>query len=501
MFERRLEVLLQNQDKIKSTWFENDSVSELFEQHGVDKKQFENTYASSMIDTYLKIASGDAHLSSCILLDDLIEYLKQKDFKAADFFVVCTTFRDSIIETAYDFDVANKDFVSKISKIFTQNFSMILSKYFFALKDIEDELTRTNNFVEKHTFVSKTDKNGVITYVSNAFCELSGYSPDELLGNTHAIVRHPETPQSIYDEMWQALGSGRSFESEMRLLTKNGKTYWIDLMIEPIIDKMSNEIIGYKAIRENITSQKELIQQQNLLIEQSKSAAMGEMISMIAHQWRQPLQAVSILVQKLPITKMAEGDLSDELIDQTVDAVTLQLDYMSKTIDDFRDFFRPGKGKDVVEAKRIVDKSVEFLHPIFKNNSVELEVFGDDNTKVCTHFNEFVQVLINIMKNAVDVMKERDIKERKIQIKYKIENKNFVMKLSDNAGGIPTDVIEKIFDPYFSTKSNKNGTGLGLYMSKTIIEKHCGGLIFAKNDANGAVFTIMMPQFENTTES
>lgn len=501
MFERRLEVLLQNQDKIKTIWLGSELVSALFESHGVNKEQFETVYANSMISTYLKIAAGDAHLSSCVLLDDLIEYLKQKDFKAADFFVVCTTFRDSIIDTAYDFEVANKDFVSRISKIFTQNFSIILSRYFFALKDIEDELTRTNNFVEKHTFVSKTDKNGIITYVSHAFCELSGYSPDELLGKTHAIVRHPETPQTVYEEMWRVLQRGENFESEMRLLTKNGKTYWIDLLIEPIVDKITNDVIGYKAIRENITSQKELIQQQNLLIEQSKSAAMGEMISMIAHQWRQPLQAVSILVQKLPITKMVEGDLSDELIDQTVDAVTLQLDYMSKTIDDFRDFFRPGKGKDVIYAKRIVDKSVEFLSPIFKNNSVTLEVLGDENITVCTHFNEFVQVLINIMKNAVDVMNERNTKDRKIKIRYKIDNENFVIKLLDNAGGIPGGVIDKIFDPYFSTKSNKNGTGLGLYMSKTIIEKHCGGSIFAKNDANGAVFTIIMPQFEKNTES
>lgn len=495
MFEHRIQVLSSAKNIILENWINNTKIIEIFTKYKIESEYFGHTFAKEIINNYLGLAAGDSNSKACMMLDDMINFLKQKKMSAADFFIICANFRDSLISTSFELDIANKEFVERISKLFNQNFSDILNKYVQVLQEIEDELTRTNDVIEKHTFVSKTDLNGVITYASNAFCELCGYSQDELVGNTHTLVKHPDTTKETYESMWSAIRVGKIWEGEMKLLTKQGKTYWIDLIIEPIRDQ-SSQVIGYKAIRENITLQKEFLEQQKLIIEQSKSAAMGEMISMIAHQWRQPLQAVSILVQKLPITKMIEGDLSDEFIEQTVDDVSLQLDYMSKTIDDFRDFFKPGKGKDVVTIQRIIDKTKEFLGPILKNSSVTFTANGDDDIKILTHFNEVVQVFINIIKNAVDVMKERETKNRKLDIFYIKNESEVIIKICDNAGGIPFAVIDKIFDPYFSTKSNKNGTGLGLYMSKTIIEKHCNGTISAYNDNNGAVFEIRFPTNE-----
>jgi signal transduction histidine kinase len=214
---------------------------------------------------------------------------------------------------------------------------------------------------------------------------------------------------------------------------------------------------------------------------------------MIAHQWRQPLQAVSILTQKLPLIKMVDGEISDEMLENVVSQVSSQLDYMSKTIDDFRDYFKPNKKKERVFIKDIIEKSMDFLSYLFKLNSIQIVYHNGSNSSLEIYLNEIVQVFINLAKNSSDAMIEKNIENRVINIKtYENESYLFV-EFEDNAGGIKSDVISKIFDPYFSTKNNKNGTGLGLYMSKTIIEEHSGGKIDVYNTDFGTKFVIRLP--------
>lgn len=232
---------------------------------------------------------------------------------------------------------------------------------------------------------------------------------------------------------------------------------------------------------------------QNALIDQSKSAAMGEMISMIAHQWRQPLQAVSILVQKLPLVKMIDGEINDKLLDNVVSQVISQLDYMSKTIDDFRDYFKPNKKKQAVLIEDVINKSIKFLDYLFKTNNIKVSYNNSSSTKIEIFLNELIQVLINLFKNSSDAMNEKNIKNRFIKINsFEIDN-YLIIEIDDNAGGISENFLQKIFDPYFSTKTTKNGTGLGLYMCKQIIQKHSHGEIFAQNSEFGLKFTIKLP--------
>ena len=232
---------------------------------------------------------------------------------------------------------------------------------------------------------------------------------------------------------------------------------------------------------------------QNALIDQSKSAAMGEMISMIAHQWRQPLQAVSILVQKLPLVKMIDGEINDKLLDGVVTQVISQLDYMSKTIDDFRDYFKPNKKKQAVLIEEVVNKSLKFLDYLFKTNNIKVSYNNTSSSKIEIFLNELIQVLINLFKNSSDAMNEKNIKNRFININsFEIDN-YLIIEIDDNAGGISENFLHKIFDPYFSTKTTKNGTGLGLYMCKQIIQKHSHGDIFAQNSEFGLKFTIKLP--------
>ena len=229
----------------------------------------------------------------------------------------------------------------------------------------------------------------------------------------------------------------------------------------------------------------------NILLGQSKLAIMGEMLSMIAHQWRQPLNAINAVAMRMNMQKQMDI-LSDEKFDSNIKDIKDSTKFLTETINDFRQFFNKDKKLFEVFPKEIVDKVINLLsHRINKNN---VKIIKDCKCKspILIYPNEFQQVVLNILNNAIDEFETKEIKEPIIKIDgYNLKNNFIEIKISDNAGGIPKEIIDKIFDPYFSTKS-KNGTGLGLYMSKMIIHDSLSGELAVKNDENGAIFTIKL---------
>ncbi len=231
------------------------------------------------------------------------------------------------------------------------------------------------------------------------------------------------------------------------------------------------------------------IKEQQMLA-QSRLAQMGEMIGNIAHQWRQPLNALGITVQK--IQKFHQMDRLDEvIIKKSVDKSMMLINKMSDTIDDFMGFFRPDKIKTLFDIKDVIDETLTLLEASLKNNFIEVIINKDDNeAKIDGYRGEFSQVLINILSNAKDVLRQNNIKHPKINIDVIVNDNEIVVKIKDNGGGIPQDIIKNIFDPYFTTKEQGKGTGIGLYMSKMIIEENIGGKLEAKNINGGACFMI-----------
>lgn len=355
-----------------------------------------------------------------------------------------------------------------------------------------DEIKRLVRLANNNIIMSSTNKEGVITSVSHAFCNLCGYTKEELIGQSHTLIKDSTVPSFIFEDMWETIQSGQSWRGEIKNRKKNGTAFWVYTTIEPSFDAKQN-IVGFNAVYEDITSKKELVELQALMIEQAKSAVMGEMISLIAHQWKQPLQTLSILIQKISITKMLEGELSDEFIEKLSTDASLQLEYMSRTIDDFRDFLKPDKSKHTISATELVQKVEDFLIYMFKVDNIVFKKEIVQDVKLKLYINDVVQVLINIIKNARDAMLEKGTINREISLRLDLTNTHFVIEIQDNAGGIPENIIEQIFARYFSTKSSQNGTGLGLYMSKKIIEEHCLGKISVRNRDNGALFTIELP--------
>ncbi len=236
----------------------------------------------------------------------------------------------------------------------------------------------------------------------------------------------------------------------------------------------------------------ELRRKDEMLIEQNRLASMGEMLNNIAHQWRQPLNNVSLIIQNVQLTHEG-GELTKESLAKEVDVAMEIIQYMSRTIDDFRNFFRQDKNKKTFSLKTAVTGAIEFMAPSLTQSGigVELQVETDD-IEAYGYANEYSQVLLNILNNTKDMVKEREPDDPRISIRIFREAGSSVVTLRDNCGGIEVSALPRIFDPYFTTRKKSPGTGIGLYMSKTIIEQNMGGSLTACNVNGGAEFQIKL---------
>ena len=238
----------------------------------------------------------------------------------------------------------------------------------------------------------------------------------------------------------------------------------------------------------------ELRAKDQLLMQQSRQAAMGEMIGNIAHQWRQPLNAIGLTVQSLLFINDA-GELGKDVLEGTVKSAMEIINYMSSTIDDFRNFFRPDRERVPFHLESAVTRSLGLIGASLKERGITIDIVKNADPLVIGFPNEFSQALINILLNARDAFEERRVKKPRLVIVVdKTNNGVGVVTVNDNAGGIAEDIIDKVFEPYFTTKRPDKGTGVGLFMAKSIIEKSMGGSLTVRNTGNGAEFRMVMAE-------
>ena len=228
-------------------------------------------------------------------------------------------------------------------------------------------------------------------------------------------------------------------------------------------------------------------EKEKLLIHQSKLASMGEMINNIANQWRQPLTHLGFINMNLQLA-FEDEPLDKKYLKEKIEESNAQLDFMSKTIDNFRDFYKPNKQKEIFYISVAVKKALEIMEPIFESNKIEFKFNVIKDKQINAYENEYSQVILNILTNAKDVLISRQIQNPKIIISINEKNNSIITTILDNAGGIENGYINHIFDPYFTTK--QKGSGIGLYMSKMIIESHFKGKIKVFNKDKGASFSI-----------
>jgi len=472
-------------------------------------------------------------------------------------------------------------------------------------------MTQFEAITQKYIISSTTDLRGTITDVSDAFCDISGYSKDELIGKPHSIIRHEDTPVEIFDELWRVLKSGNKWSGIIKNKSKDGKEYWVDSYIEPLIT--NSKITGYISLRidvtdtfklensntkllvsvrnfeklfdsinlgiaivdsfgnykdvneylcklmgytkqeflsnnllknhdesyrimdlfhkmyndfepinlteekecttrlgkkiwiktqykyycedkilitvKNISADKELSETSKLLQRQAKDAALGEMLSMIAHQWRQPLSTISTIISKINVKREMKMYNGKDLTEDTA-KIKKMTSHLSNTIDFFRNYSKPKEGQKV-SIKELVEIVECITSPLCNESAIPLS-FKYEKMENQSIDERLDQVLINLIKNSIDAYNEKNL-SGKIEVIFTNIESVLRITVSDKAGGISDDVLNKILDPYFSTKS-KNGTGLGLYMCKNIVTGSLDGELKYENFNGGLRFQIDLPK-------
>ncbi|WP_424686100.1 sensor histidine kinase [Halarcobacter ebronensis] len=227
------------------------------------------------------------------------------------------------------------------------------------------------------------------------------------------------------------------------------------------------------------------------ILQQSKLARMGSMISMIAHQWRQPLTELSGVLMELE-TATRFKKVTDKHILSSIERSDKMIEFMSNTIDDFRNFFKPDKKKEQFSILDSCQKAINLINASLDDSNIKLVVDVKNDKEINGYPTEYSQVILNLLMNARDILVEKRVENPQITITIDTKGILSIVELKDNAGGIKYEHFDLIFDPYFSTKDSSKGTGLGLYISKLIIERNMGGELSVSNDKEGAVFKIVL---------
>ncbi len=346
--------------------------------------------------------------------------------------------------------------------------------------------------IESSNIVSKTDINGIITFVNDEFCKISGYSRDELIGQNHNIVRHPDVPSEKFETLWDTILSKKTYKATVQNMAKDGSTFYVNTTVVPILDDLG-EIEEFIAIRYDVTKEVELRleneQKQKLLFLQSRQASLGQMIANIAHQWKQPLTELNLALFNL---KKSFDTQSEEEFTKYYHDSKAVVKNMSEVINNFMNFFKPAREKKFFLVSETVNDTLMIVGKLLKEEKIKVEKEIKD-FEIYGISNELSQVLINIIQNAKDAFKQNRIKKRVLTIKTGKQKGFFEIKIRDNAGGISKKVIDNIFEPYFTTKHSSVGTGLGLFVASMIVEQTFDGTLSVTNQDKGAVFTILIP--------
>ncbi len=385
-----------------------------------------------------------------------------------------------------------------------------------ALKTTAEEQQKLLELFDKGDialFRWKNDMKWSVEYVSNNVVSLTGYSKEEFLS---ASVEYPhlideEDLRKAVDELAKAFDKNLDIlkHQPYQITTKDKTKKWVEQTTLFIRDNKGNvtHFLGYlidvskrhnlkrelqqlnEHLKEEIEKRtNEILQKDKMLQEQAKLAAMGEMVGAIAHQWRQPLNSLNINIQNLD-DDYEEGLIDKQFIDKFIEKQTQTINFMSKTIDDFRNFFRVDKIKQDFWVKKSIENTLSLVNAQLTSHNIEISLHGEDFILHGVE-GEFQQVILNIVSNAKDALVQNHTEYGKIDIV--LQNKQIIIR--DNGGGIPEEIIQRVFEPYFTTKEQGMGTGVGLYMSKIIIEQNMGGHLHVRNTKEGAEFIIDFTQ-------
>ncbi len=396
------------------------------------------------------------------------------------------------------------------------------------LKTIEKELAQQKEAFE-NIFEYASDGTLLLSDEGFIACNHAIVNIFKASGKEEILQMHPSqlSPEfqpdgrSSYEKAEEMIGvckkEGRN-QFEWMHARINGEVFWAEVLLtrieihnKPLIHASVRDISERKFLESTLESAnmnyQELVnrldhkvkEQSAQMIKQSRMAQMGELLSMIAHQWRQPLSSITAIASSVKIKLALTSDdsvdkKSSDYLNRQMDDIELLTQSLSSTINDFRTLYKPDKQMHYDHISDPIERALKLVDISLKNNAITVDKSYHTDISIQMHANEIMQVVLNLLKNSEDNFIEKGTQGSNISIKTSEEEGFVIIDICDNGGGIEAGVMENIFDPYFSTKNDKNGTGLGLYMSKIIVEQHHKGRLDVRNQDQGVCFTIRLPK-------
>ena len=339
------------------------------------------------------------------------------------------------------------------------------------------ELEKFKNALDiSDNIIIVTDEKHLIKYVNHGFEKTTGYTKEEAIGKNPSILNSGLKDKRFFEDLKSTINNGEIWNGEFINRNKFGKITYEKSTITPIRDQ-NNKIVEFMAIKLDITKEKEY---QNILTQQSKMVSMGELLENIAHQWRQPLSIISSLSSSM-LLQFKYTEPSKEELNSSFEMIFETTQKLSNTIDDLRNFF--DKNEDIVafEVGTTIEKAINLFNIKLDLNEIKVEFEKDVNCILEGKESEFIQVFMNILNNSLDAFNAKNIQNKLIKINTKVEEKLLRIEINDNAGGTSSNIVNKMFELYFTTKHKAIGTGIGLYMVYQIVVYHLKGSVYARN--------------------
>lgn len=474
-------------------------------------QQLDQIYTTSNKYVVMKLSVKNSDEARLILLYSDFDSIIEKDMYYIYIMIFLSTLVVAII-LAYIFSRPMIKMTQKIEKLNKRLDKKVEQR----TADLHDSL----KVIDKYVIRSVTDLSGKIINVSEAFCEVSQYSRKELLGKSHSIVRHPDMDAKVFESLWQTIKAGKSWDGNIKNRAKDGSFYWVEVHIEPNFEK--GRIVSYTAIRNDITDkiqleelneslnekikievekntkQLEIIQQEQ--IRSTKLSSIGALAAGITHEINTPLTYIkgNFELIKYDLEDLPQSEIRDRILEDS-EVITDGINRISNIVEAMREVSQASfevKEKvniyDTIKTALIIsNNNAKQVTKIYINGKIYSSDFDfkDSEYTVLIQKQRIEQVWIIILNNALDeLVKKDDYDQRRLDIDVFEENEKVIVEFKDNAGGIPEELLEKIFDPFVSTKQS-GGIGIGLNVARKIVEEN-QGLIIAKNTQDGANFRI-----------
>jgi PAS domain S-box-containing protein len=365
------------------------------------------------------------------------------------------------------------------------------------MQDPLQELKDQKFALDQSAIVAQTDARGVITYVNDKFCEISGYSRGELIGKDHRVVNSGTHPKSFFQNMWRTISSGQIWRADICNRKKTGEFYWVATTITPFLDE-NRKPYQYLAIRQDITelkrAQETILNQQSQLVNASKLSAIGEMAAAITHEINNPLGVILGRTEMIQALN-AKGQLDKAALQRLTETILVTGKRIEKIVRSMKSLAREGQADEPFVAhsvREIISDTLELCTQRYRNHGIRLATptLDHDLTLEC-HDHQIVQILVNLLNNAFDAVSP--LSEKWVELGLKAHGDFIDFTITDSGSGISEEVQNKLFQPFFSTKRVQYGTGLGLSICRSIAEQH-GGQIYYDSEVKNTRFVVRLPR-------